>query len=103
MGYKVEDSSRPRGFGRGRGAVAAVSAIASIASGPKTEPIPGYVLYYKNLNGYWYQDAIASANARRSLIEMFAREADMSVPNFLLEIEKEEFGSIKPDIWKPMK
>ncbi|HYF14645.1 MAG TPA: hypothetical protein VD971_06175 [Phycisphaerales bacterium] len=104
LGSEVEERSSGRvRFGR-RGLVrSAVSLAAAASTSTKTEPIPGLVYGFRNINGYWYADFTDEQGRKMDeAAKAAAAEAGVPVHDFLAAYEEEEFGSMKKDIWKPV-
>ena len=104
IGEELESSSSGFRVRRRGGAVRALGSLVSKAAEKRnTEPIPGWVLHFKNLEGYWYHD-IKETNAY--IDDSYAAAARLvggSVHDFILEVEKEEHGSLIENVWNPRK
>lgn len=103
---EVEQNSRTIRIRRRGGAARALGAAINLAVASQNKnlvPIEGLVLHYKNLNGYWYRDNDPGRSYWDDNYVQVAKEANMTVPEFIAELESDDMGEIKDDIWNPQK
>lgn len=105
MGHEPERASSGGvriGGRRGRG-LRAAGAIAGLVMSPGLEPIPGWTYNFVRIDGFWYSDIVSEMDTYDDAIRDAAKEAKQSVPDFLAAGEKEEYGSLKPTVWNPVR
>lgn len=103
MGEEVERSGggTPR-IGR-RGTRVIGSLLSAATSGSDIEPIPGWTYTYVRIDGFWYADLVADMAEYDQWIRDSAKEEGKSVPDYIAATEKEAFGSLKPNVWSPVR
>jgi hypothetical protein len=105
MGHEPERASSGgvrMGGRRGRG-IRAIGSIAGMVMAPDLEPIPGWTYNFVRLDGFWYADIVSEMDTYDDYIRDAAKEAGQSVPDFLAANEKENYGSLKPAVWNPVR
>ncbi|CAG0998832.1 hypothetical protein PHYC_02738 [Phycisphaerales bacterium] len=102
MGIKVDVPSSSGGMRFGRRRAGGIIASALVPKS-KLEPLEGYTLMYRKVNGVWLSDGTAMAKSVDETIISAARDEEMRVHEFLVQVEEEAHGSIKASIWSPAK
>jgi len=101
----VESGTRVRVRRRGVAtrAIGAAINLAVASQNKNLVPIEGFVLYYKNLNGYWYRDNDPSKGYWDDTFTKAAKEANISVAEMIAQIENDEWGELSETVWQPPK
>ncbi len=104
MGQEVETEKKSSRI-RGRGIVGLIgrAATSSTTTETKIQPIPGLYLCYKNLNGFWYYDRVATTKVIEGLRSQYILNSGMSAIDFEMESERENYGGVKADLLSPPK
>jgi hypothetical protein len=66
------------------------------------EPIKNFEYHYVRVNGEWLIDKAATDVALKKVYAAAAREAGVKIVDMIEAQEREEFGSLKPNIWSPV-
>lgn len=99
-GILVEDSFRtPRLGRRGRGAIGGIAR--ALSDNSTIELIEELDIHFVNLGGYWYYDEVAGISDHDAFMHLLAAEEQMHVIDYILAYEREEHGSLKPNLWQP--
>lgn len=101
-GIKVDgrlSSRSPRMGRRGRGIAGALAR--GLANGSSVELVEGLEIHYVNLDGSWLQDEAADEATTDDWLRTVALENQMNIVDCILALERQDFGSLKPDLWRP--
>ncbi len=103
MGFPIEESGGRVRLGRRRMVGAAVGLAVRAMKPKELEAIPGWTYKYDLIDGEWYFDSGSFEPTYNATIIEYAKEEKMSVADYLLWIEQETYGEVKPKIWDPPK
>jgi hypothetical protein len=103
MGIEVEQRRSGGGFRVGRRGGGLVRlGVAALSSRKKLEPIEGYTLPFRRVNGLWKADEIKTAEREDAMLIAEARQAGMTMPQYIISREEDETDGVAKDIWKPV-
>ncbi len=87
--------------GRGRRGLSALgSALGGGRRRTKIVPVKGLTQSMVRQGGVWLLDEVTSAAGTDTEFIQEANEARQSYPEYLMALEKEEFGSLREDVWR---
>lgn len=100
LGEKVTTRS-PLRVGRVRGVVGLAAGAISLMGSTEVVPVPGAVIKFHRINGFWYQELNADNPDLDSALTEVAKEEKLPIHEFVRSIEQEEAGKIRDNIWTP--
>lgn len=102
FGYE-ETTRRSGGYRVGRRGGGLVRlGVSALASRRKLVPIEGMIAYYRKVNGVWMIDWTANDAADDERLVVEARQANMTIPQYVIAREEDETDGVSADIWKPI-